>query len=137
MNLAEKILVTPYQQVTGDIKVSVMPENIQEESDQTQGVFVFSYTIRIENGGTETVQLLERYWLVFSGGARIAEIVGPGVQGGQPVIKPGEHYEYQSNAIIKDPIGSMKGEYTFRSEEGKFFQVGIPSFDLVYPEVYH
>lgn len=126
-----------YSEVTRGIKVSVRPEHVEESSDPEAEVFSFSYTVRIENLSAETVQLLERHWIIMSNGVRIAEVVGPGVVGVQPILAPGERYQYTSSAVIQDPVGSMEGSYTFKSLTGKFFEVKIPTFDLVYPVVIH
>ncbi|MBX7143959.1 MAG: Co2+/Mg2+ efflux protein ApaG [Oligoflexia bacterium] len=126
-----------YSDVTRGIKVSVRPEHVEENSDPEAEVFSFSYTVRIENLSAETVQLLERHWIILSNGIRIAEVVGPGVVGVQPVLAPGERYQYTSSAVIQDPVGSMEGSYTFKSLSGKFFEVKIPKFDLVYPVILH
>lgn len=126
-----------YTAVTQHIKISVQPDHLEDSSDPNNNVFAFSYTIRIENLGDETVQLLERHWIITSGGAHLAEVVGPGVVGHQPVLESGQSYEYTSGAVIHDPIGAMKGSYTFRSNKGDFFEVAIPPFDLLYPVVIH
>jgi ApaG protein len=126
-----------YTKVTKSIKVSVIPAHVEESSDPPAGVYGFSYTITIENTGRETVQLLERHWIIVSGGVQIAEIVGPGVVGEQPVLSAGESYEYTSGAVIQDPIGSMEGTYKFKNQAGQFFEVQIPKFDLVYPVNLH
>ncbi|NMC63000.1 MAG: Co2+/Mg2+ efflux protein ApaG [SAR324 cluster bacterium] len=135
--LTEKLSHTPYTEVTNNIRVSVLPEHLEEASDISAGVYAFNYTIRLENLGTEIVQLLERHWVIYSGDFRLAEVVGPGVVGENPVLEPFSSFEYQSSAIIQHPYGSMHGSYTFRSQDGKFFQVVIPKFDLLYPVIYH
>ena len=135
--LSQKLEGTPYTMVTRNIRVSALPEHLEESSSLSEGVYAFSYIIRLENLGAETVQLIERHWIIYSGPERMAEVVGPGVVGEHPVLEPGTIYEYQSSAVIKHPYGSMEGSYTFRSEDGGFFQVQIPKFDLVYPVIYH
>ena len=100
-------------------------------------MFAFGYTIRIENLGSDAVQLLERHWKVMSAEVQIAEVVGPGVVGEQPVIEAGQTFEYRSGTVLNDPIGWMEGSYTFRATGGSFFQVRIPRFDLFYPMVLH
>lgn len=126
-----------YTQLTNRIRVSVMPGHLEQNSDPHNNVFAFSYTIHIENLGSEAVQLLERHWIIMSGGAQFAEVVGPGVLGEQPTLSRGQSFEYTSGAVIHDPIGSMHGTYTFRAGDGQFFEVSIPKFDLVYPVVIH
>jgi ApaG protein len=127
----------PYTETTRDIRVSVRSQHVADSSEPDNDVFTFAYTVRIENLGAESVQLLERHWLILSNGVRIAEVVGPGVVGVQPVLGPGESHEYSSSAVIQDPIGTMEGSYTFKSGSGKFFDVKIPKFDLLYPIMLH
>ena len=81
--------------------------------------------------------MLERHWLILSNGIRIAEVVGPGVVGLQPTLEAGGVHEYTSSAVIQDPVGSMEGSYTFKSSSGKYFDVKIPRFDLLYPIMLH
>jgi ApaG protein len=126
-----------YSIVTGPIKVTVQPEHLSESSAPDEAIFAFRYTVRIENLGGDAVQLLERHWLISSGGLKLAEVVGPGVVGEQPRIGPLEVFEYSSTTVIQDPIGEMRGSYTFRSEAGSYFDALIPPFDLHYPVVIH
>lgn len=126
-----------YSQITKSIRISVVPDHLVENSDPKNDVYAFSYTITVENLSDKNVQLLERHWIIMSAGVQIAEVVGPGVVGNQPVLVPGESFEYTSGAVIHDPIGSMHGSYTFKSEDGKYFEVEIPRFDLSYPIMYH
>ncbi len=126
-----------YTEITNQVRVTVSPAHIEDGSDPDNKIFAFSYTIKIENFSQEKVQLIERHWIVNSGSMPIAEVVGPGVVGEQPMIGSGESYTYSSGAVIHDPIGSMYGSYTFRSETGKFFDVTIPKFDLHYPLIVH
>lgn len=106
---------------------------IEEESKPHEGVFVFAYTIRIENLSEQIVQLLERHWVIESADEKIGDVTGSGVVGVQPVLEPGKHFEYTSSTVINDPVGSMKGTYIFSRKEGGFFTVQIPRFSLVYP----
>ena len=126
-----------YSEVTNGIKILVRPVHVIENSDPESDVFSFAYTVRIYNQSNDTVQLIERHWLILSNGVRVAEVVGPGVVGVQPVLAPGQQHEYSSSAVIQDPIGSMEGSYTFRTAEGKFFDAKIPRFDLLYPVTLH
>jgi ApaG protein len=135
---AEKLPTPPvYTEMTRGIKVSVLPLPRLEESDPQGSVFAFSYTITIENTGTETVQLLERHWLVLSADEQIAEVIGPGVVGVQPTLHGGEKFRYTSGAVIHDPVGSMHGSYTFRNNAGEKFVVQIPRFELQYSAMVH
>lgn len=135
----EKNRIQPgiYSKITKSIRISVVPDHITENSDPKNDVYAFSYSITVENLSDKTVQLLERHWVIMSAGVQIAEVVGPGVVGSQPVLEPGHSFEYSSGAVIHDPIGSMHGSYTFKNEEGGYFEVTIPRFDLMYPIMLH
>jgi len=122
-----------FTETTADITVSVEPEALPEESTPGEGVYTFAYTIAIENRSPSTVQLMERHWVIESAGEQIGEVVGPGVVGVQPILEPGQSFQYTSSAVIRDPIGSMKGSYVFRRTTGGFFVVQIPRFRLNYP----
>ncbi len=126
-----------YSQVTDGILVSVLPAPLIEESNPARNIYSFSYQVRVENLCPDTVELLERHWRIFSGKEQIGEVVGPGVVGVQPVIEPGQYFEYTSGAVIYDTYGAMEGTYTFRRENGTYFQVAIPRFDLFFPMVVH
>jgi ApaG protein len=124
--------VSAVTQTTQSISVSVQTISLEDETRPSEGVFAFAYTIRIENLSEQTVQLLERHWIIESADQKIGDVVGPGVVGVQPILEPGQHFEYTSSTIIKDPIGAMKGTYIFSRKEGGFFTVQIPRFSLVY-----
>ena len=126
-----------YTETTEQIRITVHPAVIEKTSDPAGNTFAFSYSVKIENLGETTVQLLERHWIVMSADVQIAEIIGPGVVGEQPVLEAGQSFEYTSGAVIHDPIGAMHGSYTFRTQEGKFLSVKIPRFDLFYPILVH
>ena len=97
-------------------------------------MFVFAYSVRIENKSDDTVQLMERHWLIESADEQTGEVTGAGVVGVQPILTPGENFEYTSSAVIKAPVGSMKGSYIFRRKSGGFFTVQIPRFRLQFEE---
>jgi ApaG protein len=126
-----------YSEVSNQIKVSVEPQFLGEQSEPKRGVYAFAYKVNIENHGLATVQLLRRHWMVTSGGTAFTEVEGEGVIGEQPVLQPGQTFSYTSWSVIKDPVGSMNGEYTFVAENGDLLEVRIPEFDLVYPESLH
>ncbi len=126
-----------YSATTNDIHITALPRFIPQESYPDRHLYAFAYTIQIENHGTELVQLLNRHWVIFSGGVQYAEVRGDGVIGEQPFLQPSEAFQYTSGCVIKDPVGSMHGEYTFISSEGGLFEVSIPRFDLIYPELIH
>lgn len=121
-----------YSEKTGEILVEVFPEFLERESDLEQSVYAYAYTVRIRNFGSEAVKLINRHWIVISGGRQIADVKGEGVVGQQPLLQTGEDYEYTSGTVIVDPVGSMHGTYTFQTESGQFMDVSIPSFNLFY-----
>ena len=129
--------MSTFTETTASITVSVEPSPIPEESRPGEGAYVFAYTVSIENHSGDTVQLMERHWLIESADEQTGEVTGPGVVGLQPTLKPGERFEYTSSTVIKDPIGSMRGSYIFRRREGGFFTVQIPCFKLLYPALFN
>ena len=126
-----------YSATTQNIRVTVVPRFLAEESEVSRGIYVFAYTVTIENHGSTPAQLIGRHWLVFSAGALFNEVKGVGVVGEQPVIEPGESYEYTSSAAISDPFGSMRGSYSFTLPTGESVEAEIPEFDLYCPEQLH
>lgn len=126
------------REVTNNIAVTVETEYLEKESDSTVSHYVFSYTITIENHGSDTVQLLTRHWIVNSGGGEIMRVNGEGVVGEQPILEPDHGFRYSSGTSIRDSVGSMHGHYVFRREpDGELFEVRIPRFDLIYPYLLH
>ena len=124
-------------ETTNSIRVTVAPEYLEEHSEPTKNNYAFAYTVTIENLGELTVQLLRRHWLVNSGGAEYMQVKGDGVVGEQPVLEAGDGFRYSSGTVIKDPVGSMAGAYTFRTDDGALFEVKIPRFDLIFPHLLH
>lgn len=122
-----------FEDSTGeDITISVSTEFLPEQSETAKSLFAFSYTIRIVNEGKTTAQLLNRHWRVFSGGRQIADVKGEGVVGEQPILQPGEAFEYESGTLLHDPIGTMSGSYTFVDEYGAFFDVPVEEFSFIH-----
>lgn len=122
-----------YSETTRSIMVSVSPFFVEEQSSIEEGTFVFAYHVRIENAGEATVQLRSRYWRIIDGLGRVEEVHGQGVVGEQPVIAPGEVFEYTSGAPLSTPSGIMGGSYRMESAEGEVFDVTIPCFSLDSP----
>jgi ApaG protein len=133
---AQKALIG-YSKTTRRIRVTVYPQYLDYESCPPKREYAFSYTVTIENFREEPVKLLKRHWFVTSAGSLFAEVCGDGVVGEQPLIPPGHGYHYTSGCVIKDPVGCMRGAYTFESGEGDLFDVTVPSFDLLFPELIH
>ena len=122
-----------YERVTKGIKVSVRPTFLENQSDPSDDLYVWSYTVRIHNRSRETVRLRTRHWLITNAKGLTEEVKGVGVVGEQPLIRPGERYEYTSGAPLSTPSGMMVGRYGMESEEGVLFEVDIPAFSLDSP----
>ncbi len=119
-----------YTATTEKITITVRPVFIDVESDPIEGKFTFAYFVRIENRGTEPVQLLRRHWMINHGGSRVEEVEGEGVVGQQPTIQPGKAHEYNSYCILETFEGTMEGTYLFQRANGEFFRATIPRFTL-------
>jgi len=122
-----------YRALTHDIEVEVEPQYLEEESDPDSSRYFWAYTISISNHGEGVVQLLERYWHITDADGRVEEVAGPGVVGEQPVLSPGDSFEYTSGCPLSTPSGIMLGRYRMVTEEGDPFDVDIPPFSLDMP----
>ncbi len=122
-----------YTAVTYDIRVTVQPVFLEDQSAPAEGRFVWAYHVRIENEGSETVQLRTRHWRITDAMGRVQEVRGPGVVGEQPVLEPGDHFEYTSGTPLGTPSGIMAGSYGMEGEDGRAFDVTIPAFSLDSP----
>ena len=122
-----------YELETRRIRVSVRPAYLVDQSDPEDDRYVWSYTVTIENRGPEPVQLLSRYWNIIDGQGRIQEVRGAGVVGAQPVIAPGESFQYTSGCPLETASGTMSGRYQMRSASGETFDAEIPAFLLESP----
>lgn len=120
-----------------DINISVRTTYLPEQSDEETDRHVFSYTITISNKGNVASQLISRHWIITSGDGNIHEVRGLGVVGEQPLIKPGDSFEYTSGTAISSLAGTMKGSYQMVAEDGFHFTVNIPEFILSVPRVLH
>src|SRR5271165_221848 len=107
--------------VTHSVRVEVLSRHFAENSRPLQGEWVFEYTVRITNQGSETVQLISRHWIITDGMDHIEEIKGAGVVGKQPVLAPGESFKYSSWCPLKTPTGAMRGTYQMVTTDGKQF----------------
>lgn len=122
-----------YTHTTHNITVTVKPFYLEEQSAPDDSHYVWAYHVTIENGSGETVQLLRRYWKITDALGRVHEVRGAGVVGEQPVLKPGEAFEYSSGTPLPTPSGIMMGTYEMESPTGERFDVDIPAFSLDSP----
>ena len=124
--------IFPYAATTGTVTVRVAPRYLPDQSDATRGYHVWAYQVRIENAGDAPVQLLARHWVITDADGRVEDVAGDGVVGVQPVIGPGQAYDYVSGCPLRTATGSMVGAYTL-VQDGVRFDVAIPEFALVRP----
>lgn len=122
-----------YEKITRDVSVSVRPFFLDEQSSPDRNHYVWAYRVNIHNRGTDTVQLLNRHWRITDKFGRLQEVKGPGVVGEQPVLKPGESFEYTSGCPLETPSGIMVGTYEMSTTGGEKFMVDIPAFSLDSP----
>ena len=122
-----------YQQTTRGIAVTVQPTYLEDQSSPSDNHYVWAYRVRIENKGNETVQLRTRHWQITDAQGRMLEVRGPGVVGEQPVLKPGQMFEYTSGTPLTTPSGIMVGTYQMQTTGGDAFDVRIPAFSLDSP----
>ena len=122
-----------YELETRRIRVAVRPAYLDDQSSPEDDRFVWSYTVTIENRSAEPVQLLSRYWNIVDGVGRVQEVRGAGVVGAQPVIAPGESFQYTSGCPLETASGTMSGRYQMMSASGENFEAEIPAFLLESP----
>jgi ApaG protein len=122
----------PYQ-----ISIEVSTRYLPEQSDPDHARFAFAYTIRITNVGTVASQLISRHWLIRDEAGALTEVKGLGVVGHQPLLQPGQSFEYTSGSQIATPTGAMRGSYFFVAEDGHRFEADIPEFVLSMPRTLH
>jgi ApaG protein len=123
-----------YSSTTHNVTVSVETVYLDQESAPDKNHYVWAYTVRIENQGTETLQLMSRYWRITDAAGRVHEVRGPGVVGEQPVLKPGARFEYTSGTPLTTPHGMMNGSYSMQADNGHAVDVDIPAFSLDTPQ---
>ena len=123
-----------YRAVTRRIEVTVEPNFMPERSSAERSRYFWSYTIVITNSSDETVQLRTRRWIITDAAGRQQEVRGEGVVGEQPVIPPGERYEYTSGVPLSTASGFMTGSYEMVSETGERFEIEVPTFSLDGPD---
>jgi ApaG protein len=119
-----------YREVTRDIEVTVTPRFLSDRSSPENNYFFWAYTINLSNLGQETVQLKSRHWRITDATGKLQEVKGAGVVGEQPVLRPGDHFEYTSGVPLPTPSGFMTGSYGLVTESGENFDIAIPTFSL-------
>jgi len=124
-------------EVTNRIRVDVATSYVEDQSNPTEGRFVFSYTITIRNEGQVAARLMTRHWIITDANGKVQEVQGEGVVGEQPYLKPGQGFRYSSGAILETPVGSMQGSYRMVADGGEVFDAPIAPFTLAMPGVLH
>lgn len=119
------------------IEVHPMPQFIPEQSDPENDRYIFAYTVTIKNIGEVPAQLVSRHWIITDGNNEVQEVRGLGVVGKQPLLQPGESFQYTSGSSLTTAIGTMKGSYQMVAEDGTHFEAEIPEFVLASPRALH
>ena len=122
-----------YEETTRSIRITVKPFYLDDQSSPEDDHYVFAYQVKIENQGGETVQLRNRYWQITDGHGQQQEVRGEGVVGEQPVITPGDTFEYTSGTPLGTPSGIMVGSYEMVTSDGESFDAMVPAFSLDSP----
>ena len=122
-----------YRAVTRRIEVTVEPDFLPERSSVAKSEYFWSYSIVITNTGAETVQLQTRHWIIIDATGHRHEFRGEGVVGEQPVLRPGERFEYTSGVPLRTASGIMTGRYQMVSQSGEYFEIEVPTFSLDSP----
>ncbi len=119
------------------IVIETQVKYLPEQSDEAADRFVFSYTISITNIGTSAARLISRHWVITDAYNHVQEVRGQGVVGEQPMLQPSQSFEYSSGTVLATQVGTMRGSYQMRGEDGSEFDVEIPEFVLSVPRVLH
>ena len=120
-----------------DISVAANATYVADQSHPSRNQYVFSYKITATNTGSVPAKLVSRHWIITDGEHRVQEVKGLGVIGQQPLLKPGESFEYTSGTHLATPVGTMRGTYQMIAEDGSAFEATIPLFTLSVPRVLH
>ncbi len=120
-----------------EFTVFVKTQYLAEQSDPDRSNYVFAYTITVKNTGSVAAQLISRHWIIVDGNNHVEEVRGLGVVGHQPLLQPGEQFEYTSGTALATPQGSMVGTYFCVAEDGEQFEAKIPEFILSLPRTLH
>ena len=119
------------------IHIAATTQYVAEQSDEAAGRFVFAYTITLRNTGSVAAQLISRHWIITDSQGLVQEVRGLGVVGAQPLLQPGESFEYTSGTSIATQVGTMRGSYQMLAADGSRFEAAIPEFTLSVPRVLH
>ena len=125
--------IYPYEAETYGVTIRVLPEYLDDRSEPDQRQYFWRYTIEIENGADQEIQLLRRHWVITDAVGRRQEVRGDGVVGEQPYISPGDRYIYASGCPLNEPSGLMMGSFVMCRDDGEEFQVTVPAFSLDSP----
>ncbi|MBD8524244.1 Co2+/Mg2+ efflux protein ApaG [Pseudomarimonas arenosa] len=117
------------------IDIQAVSRYLADQSDPDDHRYVFAYTVRLQNRGSQAAQLISRHWVITDGNGKVEEVRGDGVVGKQPVLEPGESFEYSSGAVLETAVGSMHGSYHMQAEDGTAFDAAIPTFTLSVPRM--
>lgn len=122
-----------YEKTTRDVSIEVKPVFREDQSFPEKNLYIWAYQVKIKNNGLQTIRLMSRYWRITDGNGVTQEVAGEGVVGDQPLLHPGESYEYTSGAPLPTPTGFMVGNYIMEGPDGQHFSVDIPAFSLDSP----
>lgn len=120
-----------------NVKVTAQSFFLPDQSDEENDQYVFAYTIHIKNLGQVPAKIISRHWIITDADNQVQEVRGMGVIGEQPLLKPGQHFEYTSGSSINTIVGTMRGSYQMMAEDGTKFDAVIPEFTLSVPRVLH
>jgi len=117
--------------------IEITTRFLDEQSRPGEDRYVFAYTINIRNTGDVPARLLDRHWIITDANGRVEEVRGDGVVGEQPLLQPGEQFEYTSGAVLETSVGTMQGSYGMLADDGTRFEAPIPAFTLAVPRTLH
>ena len=120
-----------------DVRVQVVTDYVDEQSEPESDRYVFAYPITIAHNGDVPVRLISRHWIITDANGKVQEVTGDGVVGEQPHLNPGEEFRYSSGAVLETPVGAMQGLYRMEADNGVNFDAPIAPFTLAVPGVLH
>lgn len=128
---------TMFESLTSNVLIQVQPAYVKDQSSPERDYYFFAYEVTIHNQSERSLQLMRRHWVITDGLGRVEEVEGEGVVGKQPLLEPGERFQYTSFCPLPTPTGSMQGSYFFKDKRGEFVEVKIPMFLLCEPSHFH